>query len=140
MKIVRVLLAVVAVMVLAGCTASTEPKVAASQSQSATTTQAKTPFPVAPTAENYSMIKYADGRIVVFILVNETGFSLIRDEVGVNWMKEPSGIALKRAEAVQILGDEKTAGVDAKLLPAEKGRENYWITTTSKVGTLLHEF
>jgi hypothetical protein len=86
------------------------------------------------------MVRYADERIIVFILVDESNFTLIGDQIEADWTKKPNGLPLTRDEAVRVLGDDKTTGVDAKLRPTEKGSEFYWVTTSDRVKALLREF
>ncbi|MNQ16047.1 hypothetical protein D3C85_290370 [compost metagenome] len=134
MKCVRTLLVVTVLVALVGCT--TAPAV---QDTSSAQTQTKN-VSVASVAQNYSMIRYADERIIVFILVDEPNFTLIGDQIEADWTKKPNGLPLTRDEAVRVLGDDKTTGVDAKLRPTEKGSEFYWVTTSDRVKALLREF
>lgn len=131
MKCARTLLAVTVLVALVGCT--TAPAV---QDTSSAQTQTKN----ISVAQNYSMIRYADERIIVFILVDEPNFTLIGDQIEADWTKKPNGLPLTRDEAVRVLGDDKTTGVDAKLRPTEKGSEFYWVTTSDRVKALLREF
>lgn len=134
MKCVRGVVAVGILMAVSGCT--TAPAVRtppATQSQTMTAS-------AAAVAMNYSMIRYADKRIVVFILVDESNFTRIGDQIKADWTKKPNGFSLTRAEAVNVLGRDKTTGVDEKIQPDEEGSELYWATTPDKVKALLREF